>query len=137
MDGATLADPRPNHREVPFSIDEMFYSRTDGRGVIIAGNQVFQRVSCHSWSSLIGAPHRIIRHPVHPKGSVSHPLDDYSSRGTCRGLCLQQGRGWTVLLGPCDSPSLRRRLPVDPDQTQFAASGRESRSSMLSCVSKR
>jgi hypothetical protein len=67
MDGATLADPRLDHKEVPFSIEEMFYSRTDGRGVIIAGNQVFQRVSCHSWSSLIGAPHRIIRHPSTPR----------------------------------------------------------------------
>jgi hypothetical protein len=67
MDGATLADPRLDRKEVPFSIEEMFYSRTDGRGVIIAGNQVFQRVSCHPWSSLIGAPHRIIRHPSTPR----------------------------------------------------------------------
>jgi hypothetical protein len=67
MDGATFADPRPDHKEVPFRIGEMFYSRTDGRGMIIAGNQVFQRVSCHSWSNLIGAPHRIIRHPSTPR----------------------------------------------------------------------
>jgi hypothetical protein len=67
MDGATLTNLRPDEREVPFDIEEMFYSRTDGRGVIIAGSQVFQRVSCHSWSSLIGAPHCIIRHPSTPR----------------------------------------------------------------------
>ena len=57
------ADPA----EAPFGIDEIFYSRTDGRGVIRAGNSVFQRVSGHAWNGLIGAPHRIIRHPDTPK----------------------------------------------------------------------
>lgn len=65
MDGATsFVDPRLDEAEVPFGIEEMFYSRTDGRGVILAGNQVFQRVSLHPWENLIGAPHRVIRHPV-------------------------------------------------------------------------
>lgn len=53
--------------EVPFGIEELFYSRTDARGVILAGNAVFRRVAGYDWTSLIGAPHRIIRHPAMPK----------------------------------------------------------------------
>lgn len=54
--------------EVPFGIDEIFFSRTDERGVIEAGNSVFQRVSGYPWERLINAPHKLIRHPEMPKG---------------------------------------------------------------------
>lgn len=54
--------------EVPFGFDEIFFSRADGRGVIQAGNAVFRRVSGYDWERMIGAPHRIIRHPSMPKG---------------------------------------------------------------------
>lgn len=53
--------------EVHFGLDEIFYSRTDQRGIIRAGNDVFQRVSGFSWEKLIGAPHKIVRHPEMPK----------------------------------------------------------------------
>ncbi len=53
--------------EVPFGIEELFYSRTDLRGVILAGNPVFRRVAGYDWGQLIGAPHRLVRHPVTPK----------------------------------------------------------------------
>ncbi|SIN75518.1 PAS domain-containing protein [Vannielia litorea] len=59
---------RPTKGEAPFEFDEIFFSRTDERGVIRSGNQVFQRVSAHRWSDLIGAPHKLIRHPDMPKG---------------------------------------------------------------------
>jgi aerotaxis receptor len=52
---------------VPFGIEELFYSRTDLRGVILAGNPVFRRVAGYDWGQLIGAPHRIVRHPATPK----------------------------------------------------------------------
>jgi aerotaxis receptor len=55
-------------REAPFTADELIYSRTDDRGVILAANTVFQRLSGHDWKDLVGAPHRIIRHPDMPKG---------------------------------------------------------------------
>ncbi len=55
-------------REVPFTADELIYSRTDSRGVIQAANTVFRRLSGFDWPDLIGAPHRIIRHPDMPKG---------------------------------------------------------------------
>jgi aerotaxis receptor len=54
--------------EVPFGIKEVFYSRTDRRGVIGAGNTVFQRISGFTWEELVGAPHRIVRHPDMPRG---------------------------------------------------------------------
>lgn len=53
--------------EVPFAISELSYSRTDKRGVIQSGNAVFQRVSGFEWAELLGAPHRIVRHPDMPK----------------------------------------------------------------------
>ncbi|MGB0660106.1 MAG: PAS domain-containing protein [Mangrovicoccus sp.] len=50
-----------------FKISEMFFSRTDSRGVIQAGNDVFMRISGYEWENLIGAPHKLIRHPDMPK----------------------------------------------------------------------
>lgn len=67
MDGGVLSSPVAEGDEVPFGIEELFYSRTDARGVIVAGNQVFQRVSCYPWAALVGAPHRIIRNPTTPR----------------------------------------------------------------------
>lgn len=54
--------------EVRFHINELFYSKTDKRGVIENGNHVFQRVSGYDWPDLIKAPHKIVRHPDMPKG---------------------------------------------------------------------
>ena len=53
--------------EEPFGIGEVLISRTDRRGVILAGNEVFRRVSGFDWARLIGAPHRIIRNPDTPR----------------------------------------------------------------------
>ncbi|MCV6597618.1 MAG: PAS domain-containing protein [Mangrovicoccus sp.] len=53
--------------EAEFRVAELFFSRTDQRGVIQAGNQVFTRVSGYDWSELDGAPHRLVRHADMPK----------------------------------------------------------------------
>ncbi|MGV8988362.1 MAG: PAS domain-containing protein [Cypionkella sp.] len=53
--------------EVPYGIEELIYSRTDKRGVILAGNSVFQRVAGYDWPKLIGASHRLVRHPATPR----------------------------------------------------------------------
>ncbi|MFO1183379.1 MAG: PAS domain-containing protein [Bauldia sp.] len=53
--------------EVPFSFEELFFSRTDGRGVILSGNSVFQRISHYSWDELLDKPHSLIRHPDMPR----------------------------------------------------------------------
>lgn len=59
---------RPESGAAPFHVDEVFFSRTDDRGVIVAANYIFMRVSGHSWDDLLGAPHKVIRHPDMPKG---------------------------------------------------------------------
>ncbi len=59
---------RPATGEAPFHLNEVFFSRTDKRGVIKAGNYVFRRTADYDWSEMIGAPHKIIRHPDMPKG---------------------------------------------------------------------
>lgn len=59
---------RPAQGEAPFGLHEVFISRTDERGVIKAANYVFKRVTHYEWEELLGAPHKIIRHPDMPKG---------------------------------------------------------------------
>lgn len=61
-------ETRPATGEAPFHLDEVFFSRTDDRGVILSSNYVFQRVANFEWDELIGAPHKLIRHPDMPKG---------------------------------------------------------------------
>jgi len=51
-----------------FTVDELFFSITDTRGVIAAWNEVFVRVSGYSAEELQGKPHSIIRHPHMPRG---------------------------------------------------------------------
>lgn len=59
--------PQPIDAPSPFEIDELFFSRTDLRGIIESGNDVFVRVSGHPAENLMGQPHNIIRHPDMPK----------------------------------------------------------------------
>jgi PAS domain S-box-containing protein len=54
-------------QDVPFSFNELFFSRTDDRGIILSGNSVFQRISMYDWDELLRRPHNIIRHPDMPK----------------------------------------------------------------------
>lgn len=80
--------PRPATGESPFELSEVFYSRTDGRGIIRSGNEVFRRVADYEWDRLIGAPHRIIRHPDMPKG-VFHLLWDRIKAGKPTGAYIK------------------------------------------------
>jgi aerotaxis receptor len=57
---STLAD-------VPFETSQLFYSRTDKRGIIKAGNSVFQAISGFDWAQLLDAPHRIVRNYDTPR----------------------------------------------------------------------
>ncbi|MCE6950664.1 PAS domain-containing protein [Cereibacter sphaeroides] len=77
--------PFPQDDEVPFGFDEIFFSRTDSRGVIGAGNSVFQRVSGYEAEQLIGAPHRIVRHPLMPRAAF-HLLWDRLKAGRPTGV---------------------------------------------------
>jgi aerotaxis receptor len=60
-------DPVLKSEESPFGFDELFFSRTDEAGINLAGNAVFQRVSCYNWNELINKPHKLIRHPDVPR----------------------------------------------------------------------
>lgn len=50
-----------------FKLHELFFSRTDKRGVIQSANEVFRRVSFMEWDELINAPHKVVRHPLMPR----------------------------------------------------------------------
>ena len=71
---------KPRSGEVPFGFEELFYSRTDKRGVIQAGNDIFQRIAGFDWSEMLGAPHKIVRHPDTPR-AVFRILWDALAKG--------------------------------------------------------
>lgn len=89
-----------NIEETPFGYDELFYSKTDKRGLIQAGNPVFQRVSGFSWQELIGHPHNVVRHPDMPRG-VFHLLWEFLKRDEPIGAFVKNrskdGRHYWVL----------------------------------------
>ncbi|WP_460275089.1 PAS domain-containing protein [Celeribacter sp. ULVN23_4] len=74
--------------EAAFGIEELFFSRTDPRGVIAAGNEVFRRISGYSWEELVGAPHKIIRHADMPKG-VFYILWERIQKGLATGAYVK------------------------------------------------
>ena len=69
----------PRDQERPFRSDELFFSTTDRKGIILNGNDVFVRVSGHALENLVGQPHNIIRHPDMPR-AVFGLLWDYLDR---------------------------------------------------------
>lgn len=62
-----MKKPQPTQTESPFLAHEMFFSLTDLKGIIEAGNEIFVRVSGYSKEFLIGKPHNVIRHPDMPR----------------------------------------------------------------------
>lgn len=53
--------------EADFTLDELFFSKTDFKGIIKAGNKVFVRVSEFEKEEILGRPHNIIRHRDMPR----------------------------------------------------------------------
>ncbi|NUN06503.1 MAG: PAS domain-containing protein [Bdellovibrio sp.] len=53
--------------EAHFSLNELFFSKTDFKGLILTGNSVFVRVSEYSKAELLRKPHNIIRHSDVPR----------------------------------------------------------------------
>jgi PAS domain S-box-containing protein len=62
----SLERTQPTGEERLVGTDELFFSTTDRRGVIRAGNSVFVKISGYSAQELVGAPHNVIRHPDMP-----------------------------------------------------------------------
>jgi aerotaxis receptor len=52
---------------ITFNSDELFFSITDHRGVILSGNDTFVRISGYSKDELVGKPHSLVRHPDMPR----------------------------------------------------------------------
>jgi aerotaxis receptor len=106
--------------EALFHYSEMFYSRTDKRGIIKAGNSVFQRVAGFDWEELLGAPHKVVRHDDMPKG-LFHLMWERIKDGKLTGAYVKNhrkgGRFYWVfaLVCPTDDGFISTRLkPSSP-----------------------
>ncbi|ODM48627.1 chemotaxis protein [Ruegeria sp. PBVC088] len=113
--------------EATFQVNEAFYSRTDKRAVIKAGNEVFQRVAGHEWEELLGAPHKLIRHPDMPKG-VFHMLWERLKAGKPTGAYVKNrricGRFYCVyaLVAPTEDGYISTRIkPVSSLRAEVEA----------------
>lgn len=113
---------------VPFHASEIFFSRTDGRGKILAGNCVFQRISQFPWSELLGKPHNVIRHGDMPRG-VFWLLWDRIRKGRLTGAYVKNrardGRHYWVfaIVAPADEGYLSVR--IKPASAAFGLIQRE------------
>lgn len=83
-----------------FEFDDLFFSRTDDRGVIQGGNAVFIRLSGYARDELIGAPHKRIRHPDMPRAVFRMMWDDLKAGRSFAGYVKNRakcGRYYWVL----------------------------------------
>lgn len=58
----------PTEARDAVGLEDVFFSTTDDRGVIMEANQVFVRIARLPREELIGFPHNVIRHPAMPSG---------------------------------------------------------------------
>lgn len=108
---------RPSPLDAPrdFRINEMFFSTTDRKGVILSGNDVFVRVSGYERERLLGTAHNIIRHPAMPR-AVFQLVWDYLQRrqpvaGLVKNLASDGRYYWVVaFLMPIDDGYLSIRF---------------------------
>lgn len=75
-----MSKPIPTRNERTFDESEIIVSKTDTRGHIIYGNDLFIELSGYSERELLGAPHNIIRHPDMPR-VIFKLLWEYIQRG--------------------------------------------------------
>ncbi|MEZ5946657.1 MAG: PAS domain-containing protein [Hyphomonas sp.] len=115
-----MAQATHDTNEVPFSFDELFFSRTDEAGIIRFGNAVFQRVSIYEWDELLNKPHKIVRHPDTPR-AVFHLLWDTIKGGWPIGAYVKNrakdGRHYWVyaIVTPVEGGFLSVRLKPSSD----------------------
>jgi len=62
-----MARPTPTNKELILSDNEIIVSKTDLKGKITYGNDVFIKYSEYKEDELLGKQHNIIRHPDMPK----------------------------------------------------------------------
>ncbi len=78
--GVFMSRPSPTNHEIFFPEGEFIVSKTDLKGKITYGNELFIKMSGYTESELIDAPHSILRHPDMPK-AVFKFLWDTISKG--------------------------------------------------------
>ncbi len=106
---------RPSTGEAPFGLEEVFFSRTDSRGVIQAGNQVFSRVAGFTMEEMVGAPHKIVRHPDMPRGVFQILWDQISAGNTVGAYVKNRAKDgpyyWVfAVVSPCEDGYLSARI---------------------------
>lgn len=62
-----MASPSPTNHEIFFPEGEFIVSKTDLKGRITYGNELFIKMSGYTEDELLDAPHSILRHPAMPK----------------------------------------------------------------------
>ena len=113
-------EARPSTGEAPFALNEVFFSRTDERGVIQAGNYVFKRVANYEWDELIGAPHKVIRHPDMPKGVFQLFWDTIGAGDSMGAYVKNKAKDglyyWVfAVIVPCEGGFLSARISPSSD----------------------
>lgn len=110
--------------ERSFAIEELFFSTTDPRGFIQAGNEVFVRVSGYQPDELIGKPHSLIRHPHTPRVvfrllwrtiEANHPIVAYVKNRA------KDGNYYWVLAAVRPVPDGYLSVRLKPSTPMFAA----------------
>ena len=82
-------------RSVPvreFRPDELFFSITDPRGVIVHANAVFVRLSGYSFEELQQHPHNIVRGPAMPRGAFRLIWDELQAGRTVASYVANQAK---------------------------------------------
>lgn len=74
-------------------VDDVFFSMTDGRGIIRQVNDVFVRLSRYSRADLIGAAHNVIRHPEMPGGVFRTMWETLAAGRPFAGYIRNRSRG--------------------------------------------
>jgi PAS domain-containing protein len=128
-------ESRPTTGEAPFGLEEVFFSRTDSRGIILTYNYVFRRVSNFQDDQLVGRPHKIIRHPDMPRG-VFQLFWDTLKRGETIGAYVknkaEDGLHYWVfaVVVPCGEGFLSAR--IKPSSKLFATIEQEYKTLLIS-----
>lgn len=111
-----------------FHAEDLFFSRTDKRGVIQFANSTFLEIGGYSWEESQNAPHKIVRHPNMPRGIfelVWQELNnDRSVGGYVQNLAKDGTHYWVfAVMMPIEDGYLSVRLkPLSPmvDKIQAA-----------------
>ncbi|MBC2606370.1 PAS domain-containing protein [Pelagicoccus albus] len=82
----------PTGIEQQFEIYETFFSTTDYRGIITAGNSILTRTSGYSLDELIGSPHNLIRHPSMPRCVFAMLWENAKDRQPFAGYVINQAK---------------------------------------------